>query len=221
MAKFKKYTGVIFDMDGVLLDSENIYLKSLQKCMESLIHKKISIDELSHVIGMNNLDITNYLLETYKPNVSFDKLTDLQSLYFNKEIDEEGIQEMDGLTHFLQYLKSISCKMAVASSSDMPWIQEVLNELNITAYFDFIVSGDDIEHSKPNPEIFNIAANRLDIDKCDIVVIEDSVHGIAAANKAKIDVVAYKGSSIKQDTSNATYEVNTFLDLAQLFKEQQ
>ena len=137
------------------------------------------------------------------------------------QVDEEGIQEMDGLTHFLQYLKSIGCKMAVASSSDMPWIQEVLNELNITRYFDFIVSGDDIEHSKPNPEIFNITADRLDIDKCDIVVIEDSVHGITAANKANIDVVAYKGSSIKQDTSNATYEVDTFMELENLFKKQQ
>lgn len=214
----KVYKGVIFDMDGVLWDSEYIYLKSLQKCMYTLIHRNISIDELSSVIGMSSSDITNRLLEKYQPNVDFDELTRLQSIYFHKEVEVDGIQEMDGLTHCLESLKSKGYKMSIASSSDMPWILEVIETLHIDKYFEFVVSGDDIEHSKPNPEIFNVAAKRMQLDKSEIVVIEDSVNGITAANNAHLDVIAYKGSSVKQDTHEATYEVSSFKELENMLE---
>lgn len=216
----KKYKAVIFDMDGVILDSEYIYLKSLQKCLRALLYKEIPIDELSCVIGKNNYDITNYLLETYHINETFKNLSRLQNEYFDAEVEKIGIKEMDGLSNFLSYLKKIKCKIAVASSSDMKWILKVLKELRIYKYFDYIVSGDEVMHSKPNPEIFNIAVDRLGVQKYDIIIIEDSKNGIKAAKNAEIDVVAYKGSSIKQDTNEANYEVNSYDELKKMLKFQ-
>lgn len=213
----KKYEAVIFDMDGVILDSEFIYLKSLQKCLYDLVDRKIPIDELSNVIGMNNNDITTHLLQYYSLQTTFEELTNLQDKYFEKEVVTEGIYEMEGLSTFLECLKERNCKIALASSSDMEWIKRVIKELDIEKYFSIIVSGDDVEHSKPNPEIFNITVDRLCMDKCGILVLEDSKNGIVAANSAGLDVVAFKGSSIKQDISGADYEVDSFTEMKQLF----
>lgn len=215
----KRYEAVIFDMDGVILDSEFIYLKSLQKCLYDLVGRNVSIDELSNVIGMNNNDITTYLLQYYSLQITFEELTNLQNIYFEKELVTDGIHEMEELSAFLECLKERKCKIALASSSDMKWIKRVIKELDIEKYFSIIVSGDDVEHSKPDPKIFNITVDRLCVDKCGILVLEDSRNGIMAANNAGLDVFAFCGSSVKQDTSGADYEVHSFAEMIQLFTE--
>ena len=210
-------TAVIFDMDGVLLDSEMMYLSSLKKALESVAARTFSIEELSCVIGMSDYDISCFLKERYALPYSIAELERLQNIFFERELAAEGIREMEGLTSFLQELRNHRCLIALASSSDLGWIQRVLATLKIQSFFTQIVSGEEVAHSKPDPEIFRLAASRLGEGKYTIIVIEESKNGIVAAKRAGLTVIAFKGSSIRQDTSLADAEVFSYEELRRLF----
>lgn len=203
----------IFDMDGVLIDSEVIYLKSLVKYLKTL-DVDASVKELSIVTGMKLEAITKHLQTQYHlEHVCAEEMMRMQDIYFDQEVELEPLQCMDGLIEFLERLKAKGKKIALASSSDEVWIQQVVDTLEIRKYFDIIVNGDDVTYSKPNPEIFHLAAKRLGCHANECIVIEDSVNGIEAGLQAGMYVVGYKGSQIQQDTSKANIEINSFEEI--------
>ena len=100
--------------------------------------------------------------------------------------------------------------MSVASSSSNEYLKNVLSRFGIYDDFAFVLSGNAFEHSKPDPEIYNIAAEKMGIAKAELLVIEDSVNGIKAAKAAGIYTIGLKKSIVKQDTSEADCEVFSF-----------
>lgn len=210
---------VIFDMDGVLLDSEAIYLESLRQCLLSVTGRDLPIPKLSQVIGMSMTDITEKLIQEYDIHMSVRALIELQNEYFDRVMADTELKEIDGLTDFLQYLKERGYKIGLASSSELAWIKEVLYNLGVTEYFDLLVSGEAFEHSKPDPEIYNYAVDHLKAKKYETIVIEDSRNGVMAAKNAGLKVVAFKGASIKQETDGADYTVHSYREMKTLFDE--
>lgn len=206
---------ILFDMDGVLLDSEWIYLHSLKKLL-----KKMDIDadihELAVVVGMKMEAISDYLIQHYPIPYTVKELSDYQDAAFDEEVAISELKPMEGLIEFLKLLKENHMKVALASSSERTWITQVLDALDIDEYFDLIVSGEMVTHSKPHPEIFLKAAELLNVTIDECLVIEDSVNGICAGKAAGMKVIGYKGSKIIQDTSNADKEVYSFKELLKL-----
>lgn len=206
---------ILFDMDGVLLDSEWIYLHSLKKLL-----KKMDIDadihELAVVVGMKMEAISDYLIQHYPIPYTVKELSDYQDAAFDEEVAISELKPMEGLIEFLKLLKENHMKVALASSSERTWISQVLDALDIEEYFDLIVSGEMVTHSKPHPEIFLKAAELLNVTINECLVIEDSVNGICAGKAAGMKVIGYKGSKIIQDTSYADKEVYSFKELLKL-----
>ena len=206
---------VLFDMDGVLLDSEWIYLHSLKKLLKKM-NIDAEIDELAVVVGMKMEAISDYLIHRYSIPLSNDELSACQDTAFDEEVACSKLEPMDGLLDFLKLLKQNHMKIALASSSEKPWITQVLNTLGINEYFDLIVSGEMVSHSKPHPEIFLKAAEILGMAVEECLVIEDSVNGINAGKAAKMKVIGFKGSKIIQNTSCADKEVYSYSELLKL-----
>ena len=204
----------IFDMDGVLIDSEVIYLNSLVKYLNTL-GINTCVDELSIVTGMKLDAISDYLIKTYSiENVGVEEMMYMQDKYFDIEAALKPLKSMEGLEAFLDELKFKNKRIALASSSDRVWIDTVVDSLNIRHYFDVIISGESVIHSKPNPEIFIKAAKLLQCEVKECIVIEDSINGIQAGIDAGMFVIGFKGSLIKQNTSKANIEVKSFQEIS-------
>ena len=205
----------LFDMDGVLLDSEKIFVRSLKRYLEDQgISEGISQDRLSKLTGMKTDAISKQLMEEYGLHKELGELSQDQDVYFEKELEKIGaLEPMEGLEEFLKSLKEKNFLLALASSSDKGWVHRVLTELRVEYWFDQIVTGDQVSVSKPEPDIFLLAAKKLGVKPEDCVVIEDSVNGIKAGKRAGMYVVGYKGSEIFQDTKEADEEIASFSQL--------
>lgn len=165
---------IIFDMDGVILDSELIYLSSLSKCLKDVTGETYSIDELSDVIGMGMEAITSMLISRYHLKQELSELIDMQNRYFDEEVLVRGVEPMPGLLDFMEYLSTQEVSLVLASSSDLDWVTEVLEKTGTMKYFDVVLSRNDVKCTKPDPEILLLAAERCysKVEEC--IVIEDS-----------------------------------------------
>lgn len=184
----KKYKLVIFDMDGLMFDTENIAGKALQKA--ALEHGFVISDDLrKELIGGNAARNKALLIERLGDDFPNDEIRLKASAYHHQVIDEKGLDLKEGLIDLVKYLKECDIKIAVASSSHRNVIDKYLAMSNLTNYFDYIISGDRVTHSKPHPEIFLNVCEHFNIDVDDALVLEDSKNGILAASSANIPVI--------------------------------
>lgn len=206
---------VIFDMDGVLVDTEPHY-----KC----IHKQFFG---SFGIELTDQDISNHFtgvsMHHFMPLVkSLYNITQKTTIELIKEETIMLFQYMDalfiiepiqGIVSLLEALKKNNVTIAIASSAPRRLISSIIKKARLDNYFDFIISGDDIIQSKPDPEIFLKTAAFFKKDPLDCIVIEDSANGLKAAKAANMFCVGYKNlNSGNQDLSNADLIITMFND---------
>ncbi|OOM81059.1 beta-phosphoglucomutase [Clostridium puniceum] len=176
---------VIFDMDGVLIDSERISFKCFQEVFKEYNYK---MDEEFYLklIGRNVKSIKTIMEEEYGADFPFDiiyrKKADLAYEITNKN----GVIVKPGVHELLDYLNTQNYKIAVASSTRRERVLQLLEEAKIKDKVSYIIGGDQVENSKPNPEIFLKAAKGLEMEPEKCMVIEDSDAGITAAHAAKM-----------------------------------
>lgn len=179
---------VIFDMDGVLIDSEIVYYKWLQDFLQQGGYHVLD-KELKRIVGMSAVQSEQLLNELYGD----DQGTILWKGYL-KESNSKSLNYNDilnpGVREILEFLKLCNVKIGLASSSNMDEILEVLEETNLIYYFSVILSGEMFHESKPNPEIYLEIMKELKTapEKC--IIIEDSYYGIEAGKKAGAYVIA-------------------------------
>ena len=210
--KMKKIKGIIFDFDGVITDSEVLYVDSVVAYL-----KGIGIDtvfsDVQHVIGQNMNDIAACLIEQFHLNLSIPEVIEDSMNVYQKTFDYRRFMPMDGLIEFLERCREKGIRMMIASSSDYDYLYSIMDHLQIRNYFEYVLSGADLHHSKPDPEIYNLAAEKMKISKDELLIIEDSVNGIKAGKASGIFTVGFKGSVIQQDTSQADKEVYSFKEI--------
>lgn len=204
---------VLFDCDGVLLDSESIYLSCVSQYLETL-GRTASIDQLAYLVGSDIRIITERMKQDFDlEEYDTEELILGQRTLFNKRFYEEKLTPMDGLRDFLKSLKAEGILMAVVSSSAQDYVEYVLDQLEIREYFDLYIGREAAEHSKPAPDLYLEAVRRLGIRAEEAVVLEDSYNGIQAGLAAGCRVIAYKGARVKQDTSGACEAVENYWEL--------
>lgn len=173
---------IIFDMDGVIFNTENIWA-SADLNANKLFNIKIDPKFRESFCGKSELEIKDELRQMF-PNLDVDLYRKTIHEYVHQKIDEGEFEIKAGFIELINYLKNNNYQIALATSSDKLRINKLFKlkklDLNI---FDYIVCADDVgKRSKPDPYIFNLVSNHFNIDSKDIIVLEDSINGIMAAH---------------------------------------
>ena len=206
----KEITAVIFDMDGVLIDSQPLhYMADVESMKKYGVYKEQEFYE--KYAGTTTPDRMRALNELFKLNADVDEMVAVREQMILDIMKKEEISPVRGITELLKSIKSKGMTTAVASSSGYELINMVLEKLGIAQYFDCITSGIDVKHGKPAPDVFLLAAERINKSPEECVVVEDSENGVNAAVAAGMKSVGYiNPTSGKQCLDKANIVIDDF-----------
>lgn len=174
---------VIFDMDGVIFDSERLILD----CWEQL-GEKYGISDIRSVfiecIGTNKVRTREIVFEHYGTSFEYDRFSKEASLLFNAYIKKEGLPVKKGVRDILCYFREKGIAIGLASSTRKALVEEELKQVGLLDYFQSVTGGDELKRSKPEPDIYLMACERMGARKEDTYAVEDSYNGIRAAYSA-------------------------------------
>ncbi|MBO7299849.1 MAG: beta-phosphoglucomutase family hydrolase [Tidjanibacter sp.] len=201
--------GVIFDMDGVLVNNMAVHFEAFAAMAERYNLKAEEGADFSHLNGRGNDDIINALFP--KELVALKGVAALaeekEALY--REIYAPKIQPQKGLHSLLEELNKGGIICAVGSSGPKVNVDFVLEKCNIAPYFSVKISGDMVTRCKPDPEIFLTAAEKLGLKPDECLVFEDALAGVAAARAAGMKIVALTTTHTLEQLKQATPDLIT------------
>lgn len=183
----------IFDMDGLLLDTETISLSAWKKVFKNY---NINIDTeklfFTKILGSNETSIKNTIVETLKlyEKIFYDIIKSQVGESFNI-VKEKGINIKKGAVELLEFLNNKKIKKAVASSSIRKKVDLYLDKTNLKEKFDYIICGDEVENPKPYPDLYNNVCRQFNADKNNVIILEDSKNGLLSAKNANIEKRLY------------------------------
>lgn len=195
---------ILFDMDGVLLDSEEYICRAGIMMFKEKGHEVFS-DDFLEFTGMGENRYLGGVAE--KHGIPFELERDKARTYeIYEKIVAGKLKPFDGVVDFIEKCRSRGLKLAVASSADPPKVKINLAEIGIPAStFGTVVTGLDIKHKKPSPDIFLKAAKNLGVDASDCLVIEDAISGVAAGKAAGAKVLALTTSFSAAELTEADW----------------
>ena len=205
---------VIFDMDGVIVDTEPVHRYAYFKHFDEL-NVLVTDEMFATYTGNSTRNVFQKLKETFEINHEVEDLIQRKRAIFNDAFDtKEDLYLIDGVEHLIKNLHKNGFEIIVASSASKVTIDRVFKRFHLHQYFSHIVSGEDFPKSKPHPAIFEHAASLSKFLKNECIVIEDSWNGVEAAVNAGIFCVGYNSEHSKmQDISKANIVVNHFDEL--------
>ena len=187
-----KYRAVIFDMDGVLVDSEHVITAAAMRCLAEHGVQAREEDFLPFR-GTGEDRFIGGVAAKYGLAYEVGMKHRTYEIYLT--IVDQEIQTYPGIPELLTTLRAAGLRTAVGSSADLVKVKANLPAAGIsTGLFDTLVSGGDVTHKKPAPDLFLLAASRLGIASADCLVVEDALSGIAAARAAGMDCLAVSSS---------------------------
>ncbi|MGO2742291.1 MAG: HAD family hydrolase [Pseudolactococcus laudensis] len=204
---------VIFDMDGVLVDSEYTFLETKTDMLKTAGFPK-DVSYQYQFMGTTFEVMWTIMKEELG-------LPESISFYINDMnerrevmIARDGIRAIKGAQDLVKRLFEAGFKLAVASSSPRHEIVRAMTELGLVDYFEVLVSGEEVAHSKPAPDVFLAAAERLGVSAQDAIIIEDTKNGSLAARRAGAYVIGFENPNYPaQDLSNADIIVTDYQEL--------
>ncbi len=197
---------IIFDMDGVLVDSESFHLRAYNKIL-ARYGKSISAAEFHK--GFGSLPAKEKLRNWLDINdeSELNRLSGERDSCFGQLINDHLVPSKDAAC-ILENMKNSGFRLGLATSASRESADLILKKLEIEDYFESIICANDFRQGKPDPEIFLNAAGRLNVNASDCVVIEDSRHGIEAARNAGMKCIAVATSHRPEELDNADRIVN-------------
>lgn len=183
-------TTVIFDMDGLLIDSEPLWGKAMEEVFAGL-GINLKPEDYAHTTGLRTSEVVDYWHHHFKWGNSHSPEEVTEDIVDNvtHKILANG-KAMNGLHYILEFFKSRQFKIGLASSSPMRVIQSVLKHLDIKEYFDAVYSAEHESYGKPHPAVYLSCADELISSPSECIVFEDSVNGMIAGKAARMKVVA-------------------------------
>lgn len=181
--KIKLEEVVIFDMDGVIFDSE----KCVVECWKE-VAEKYNVPDVEaacmECLGVNRQETREKWLRRYGQDFPYDAYKDEMSALFHSRYDQGRLPLKTGVEELLQALKASQIRTAIASSTRQKIVEQEIKDAGLSRYFDHIVGGDAVERSKPAPDIFLKACGLLEVSPKAAYIIEDSYNGVRAAHAA-------------------------------------
>ena len=204
---------IIFDMDGVLLDSEPMHQEIIYETfqLEGIPFDKAYIQTLT---GMSAFPMWEKVKRDAQRSESVEELIKFHRDYFFKRLPEVKVPLVPHVKEVLEKFKNEGKHLSLASSSGRKLIDIFTQQTNIAHYFEVIMSGDDVKYSKPNPEIFLKVAQWYGLPATQFTVIEDSTNGVKAAKSANMQCVGFQNLlSGGQDLSQADLLIHSMQEL--------
>jgi len=204
---------IIFDMDGVLLDSEPMHQEIIYETfqLEGIPFDKAYIQTLT---GMSAFPMWEKVKHDAQRSESVEELIKFHRDYFFKRLPEVKVPLVPHVKDVLEKFKNEGKHLSLASSSARKLIDIFTQQTNIAHYFEVIMSGDDVQYSKPNPEIFLKVAQWYGLPATQFTVIEDSTNGVKAAKSANMKCIGFDNPlSGGQDLSQADLLIHSMQEL--------
>src|SRR6266404_5505008 len=175
------FKGVVFDFDGVIVDSHPVHKRAWRRFLES-VGRTATEEELQFVLdGRKRDDILRHFLGDLDPQLIIKYGRRKEQLFR----DEAGdVQTVNGLLSFLADLEDAGVAMGVASSGSRSRVNFLLNRLDLKKYFRVVITGEEVKEGKPHPAVFLRAAQNLRMDPAEVIVFEDALSGVKAAKTA-------------------------------------
>ncbi len=204
---------VIFDMDGVIIDSEPLHYQVFEIHCRDLGFKAAE-EDYNAFIGCTDLDMYAFLKEKYGLYESAENLVEYKRTLFVSCLLNADIKPIPAVEPLIRQLSASGIQLALASSSEMEVIRLVLDKFNMGKLFDVVVSGTELQRSKPAPDIFLRTAALLNAEPRTCMVIEDSRNGVAAAKAAGMKCIGFQNpNSGNQDLSAADRIISHFSEI--------
>ncbi len=202
---------VLFDMDGVIVDTEPLHHKAYQMMFNDF-EIKVSESMYHGFTGQSTRSICEFLCEHYILKANPIDLEKTKRAHFTKLFFEDpDLHLINGVEDLIKNYHANGLTLVVASSASMFTINNVMKRFKLDPYFKDKLSGADLKASKPHPEIFINAAKAAGVSPTECFVIEDSTNGIIAAKEANIFCIAYKSENSKdQDYSRADLLISDY-----------
>ncbi|MFN4362680.1 HAD family hydrolase [Chryseobacterium hispalense] len=205
---------VLFDMDGVIVDTEPLHRKAYFKTFDKL-GIEVSEDLYASFTGASTKRVCDTLIETFHLGHTFEEIAKIKRDYFKDYFyNDEEFDLIPGVKDLIKHYYESGITLILASSATMTTIDMVFEKFELEKYFSGKISGADLKESKPHPEVFLLAAEMAGQPAENCMVIEDSTNGILAAHRAKIFCAAYRSPHSKnQDYTLADTVVSDYEDL--------
>lgn len=210
----KEYSAIIFDMDGVIIDSEPLHERAYLEIFAEMGYAETHGINFDDYIGRTDKALIEDFIAKHNPPCTVQYLSDCKKDRF-LQIMRQQEPIFEDLPELVERLAA-RYPMAVASGSLHPVIDAVLALKNLRQHFKVCVSSSDVTHGKPAPDIFLHTAKLLAVEPPHCCVIEDSAAGVTAARAAGMDVIAITNSLPREKLAGATHIVDSYAEIDQL-----
>lgn len=177
---------VIFDFDGLILDTEYALYDAFCQVLEMEVGQ-LPIKEYATYIGTDGKALYEYILNKSNGALTMEEVIEKSGVFHREKLKNPIARE--GVEDYLKAAKEIGFKIALATSSDREWVSDFLTQLGLIEYFDVLSTKDDVEHVKPDPAVYQNAIRQLGVLSEEVIAFEDSGNGTKAAVAAGVNCV--------------------------------
>lgn len=179
---------LLFDMDGLIFDSEKVVQRSWNMAGNTLGYGEVG-NHIYNTLGMNAKSRGEYFKNVFGEDFPNDQFRELARENFYTIVENEGLAVKPGARELIRYAKQLGQRTAVVSSSRKPYVEEMFKKAGLYEYFDAFICGDMVEKSKPDPEIYEKACKQLGVKPEYCVAFEDAPAGVESAAAAGVYVI--------------------------------
>ena len=215
-----KIKGVVFDMDGLMFDTERLTYKIINQVMAAKGYD-YSLDFYKETVGKRSVDVVSMYKEKFGESFDYQAMKVDNMKIFWDYTAKNGVPAKKGLTQLLDYLKERNIKIALATSTTRKSAVEILTRARVIDYFDALMCADSVEKGKPDPEIFRKACESLGLQPQECMGLEDSFNGIISSSDAGLVTIMIPDLiSPTEKIKNRCYKVcNDLTEVIEILKK--
>lgn len=184
----QSYDAILFDMDGLMIDTERISMESWRRAADEL-DMALSDQLLLDMVGLSMRRCTEFLSQRLDSHDNAVALQNVGRRHYWQMLEHEDIPLKTGIEALLDWADAQALPRAVATSTQRQLADIKLGRTGLSRYFDTVVAGDEVAHTKPAPDVYLAAARKLGVDPLRCVVLEDSIYGLHAGVAAGMRVI--------------------------------
>jgi len=197
---------VLWDMDGTLVDSADYHWQAWRDTMAREGHS-ITHDQFLATFGQRNDSILRQWLGARATSELIERVGDAKEALYRQHVVQQGVEPLPGVSQWVRRLNQQGWRQAIASAAPRENVKTILKALHTADCFEAIVAAEDVHRGKPDPEVFLVAAAKLNVPPSHCIVVEDALHGIEAARAAGMKSIGVTGNGKPLPANLATHSL--------------